>query len=71
MLTVEGAPRASSVNFALTVGTPVPNTVCVAPIPSIVVDIEPTWRGFRYFLVGDDIIVVNPSTHLIVAVITA
>ena len=31
----------------------------------------PAWRGYEYFLVGDDIIVVEPGTHRIVAVIAA
>jgi len=35
------------------------------------VEIYPEWRGFDYILVGDEIIVVNPRTHLIVAVLEA
>jgi hypothetical protein len=35
------------------------------------VHIYPQWRGYDYFLVGDQIIVVDPRTHEIVAVLDA
>ena len=35
------------------------------------VEIYPSWRGYDYFLVGDQIIVVHPRTHQIVAVLDA
>jgi hypothetical protein len=35
------------------------------------VEIEPEWRGFEYFLVGDEIVVVDPATLEIVAVLPA
>jgi hypothetical protein len=35
------------------------------------VQINPRWRGYDYFLVGEQIIVVNPRTHEIVAVLDA
>ncbi len=31
--------------------------------------IYPSWRGYDYFLVGDQIIVVNPRTLQIIAVL--
>jgi hypothetical protein len=40
-------------------------------VPRTIIEIEPAWRGFDYFLVGDDIVVVNPRTLEIVAVIPA
>jgi len=40
-------------------------------VPSQLVLIYPDWRGYDYFLVGDQIIVVNPRTHQIVAVLDA
>jgi hypothetical protein len=65
------APRVNSVNFALHVGTAVPRSVHLAPVPSAFVEIEPVWRGFEYFLVADDIVIVNPRTMEIVAVVPA
>ena len=49
----------------------VPRTVTLAPIPQDIVVIEPGWRGFEYFLVGDEIVVVDPATLEIVAVLPA
>ena len=63
------APRVSYVNFQLNVGTMVPRSVHVVAVPSILVDIHPAWRGYMYFVVGDQIIVVEPRTMQIVAVL--
>jgi hypothetical protein len=65
------APRVNSVDFALRIGTPVPRSVRLVAVPRTFVEIEPRWRGFEYFLVGDEIVIVNPRTMEIVAVIPA
>jgi len=63
------APRATNVNFTISVGTAVPRTVRLVALPSLIVDVEPAWRGYMYFLVNDEIIVVEPHSLKIVAVI--
>lgn len=63
------APRVTNVNFTINVGTVVPRTVRVAPVPVTLVEIEPTWRGYMYFVHGDEIIIVEPRTLEIVAVL--
>src|SRR5205085_59068 len=64
------APRVTGhVNFDIKVGVVVPRTIRVAPVPVELVEIEPRWRGFLYFVNGDEIIVVEPGTLRIVAVI--
>jgi hypothetical protein len=63
------APRVTNVNFDIKVGTVVPRTVRVAPLPITIVEIEPEWRGYMYFVSGDEIIVVEPSSLRIVAVL--
>jgi hypothetical protein len=65
------AQPATNVKFSISVGTRVPGNVRFYPLPVEVVHIHPTWRGYLYFLVGDQIIVVNPRTHEIVAVLDA
>jgi len=66
------APRIARADFDVHVGTVVPRgKVKFAPIPSTIVEIQPAWRGFEYFLVGDEIVVVDPSTLRIVAVLPA
>jgi hypothetical protein len=61
----------SHVNFALAVGTRVPRTVHFNSVPVELVAIYPRWRGYEYVLVGDQILVVNPRTHKIVAILDA
>lgn len=63
------APRVTNVNFDVRVGTVVPRTVRVAPLPPTVIEIEPQWRGYMYFVYNDEIIVVEPGSLRIVAVI--
>ena len=41
------------------------------PLPAEVVTIYPDWRGYEIFLVNDQIVVVNPRTLEIVAVLEA
>ena len=61
----------TNVNFAISVGTKVPRTVAFHPVPRQLVTIYPDWQGYEYFLVDDQIIVVNPRTMQIVAVLEA
>jgi uncharacterized protein DUF1236 len=65
------APRVSSPNFKVSVGAEVPRTVRFAALPRTIVEIEPEWRGFEYFMVGDQIVIVDPKTMEIVAVLDA
>jgi hypothetical protein len=63
------APRVTNINFDIKVGTVVPRTVRIAPLPATIVEIEPEWHGYMYFVSGDEIIVVEPRTLRIVAVL--
>ena len=68
----EHAPRFSgSEHFDITVGARVPRDVHVAVLPEDIVSIVPEYRGFDYILVGDNILIVDPVTLEIVAVIPA
>jgi len=58
-------------NVSVSVGTRVPDSVRFYPLPQEVYVIYPEWRGYDYILVGDQIIVVDPRTHEIVAVLEA
>src|SRR5580704_4927201 len=61
----------TNVNFAISVGTRVPRDVEFHPLPTEIVTIYPDWRGYEFILVNDQIVVVNPQTFEIVAVIDA
>jgi hypothetical protein len=65
------APRVASPTFSINVGSVVPRHVRYVALPSRVISIYPAWRGYAYFLVGDQILVVNPRSHRIVAVLAA
>lgn len=67
----QNAKPMTSVNFSISVGTRVPRSLHFYPVPMELVQINPRWRGYDYFLVGEQIIVVNPRTHEIVAVLDA
>jgi hypothetical protein len=61
----------NNVNFSISVGTRVPREVSFHPLPAEVVTVYPEWRGYEFFLVRDQIIVVDPRTLEIVAVLEA
>jgi hypothetical protein len=65
------APRVDRVDFRVSVGTVVPRSVRVVALPASVVEIHPAWRGFLYFIVGDEIVIVEPGSLRIVAVLPA
>lgn len=63
------APRANNINFTVNVGTVVPSTVRVVEVPPTIIKIHPQWKGYRYFVHNDEIIIVEPRTLKIVAVL--
>src|SRR5258708_4641589 len=64
-------PRVSSPNFNVSVGARVPRTVRFMALPRTIVEIEPAWRGFEYFMIGDEIVIVDPRSLEIVAIVDA
>jgi hypothetical protein len=65
------APRFNDVDFDLAVGRPVPRSVHFVPMPQAIFAIEPAWRGYDYFMVGDQVVIVDPVTLEIVAILDA
>lgn len=61
----------NNVNFSISIGTRVPREVSFHPLPAEVVTVYPEWRGYEFFLVRDQIVVVDPRTLEIVAVLEA
>jgi hypothetical protein len=68
---IEGrnAPKVDRVNFSLNVGTVVPRRVRVVEVPPTLVGIHPEWRGYRYFVYQDEIVIVDPKSLMIVAIV--
>jgi hypothetical protein len=61
-------PRASNINFTVNVGVVVPRTVRVVALDPILIEYYPRYRGYFYFIVGDQIIIVD-RRYRIVAII--
>lgn len=59
------------INVSVRVGTRVPDSVRFYPLPAEVFVIYPSWRGYDYILVGNQILVIDPRTHEIVAILDA
>ena len=59
----------TNVNFSIAVGTRVPREVSFHRLPAEVVTIYPEWRGYDYILVRDQILVIDPRSHEIVAIL--
>jgi hypothetical protein len=62
-------PSVTSVNFGVSVGTVIPETVTLVEVPAEIVRIVPAWRGYRVVKVRNQWIIVEPSTRKIVTVI--
>jgi uncharacterized protein DUF1236 len=60
-----------NLNVSVSVGTRIPASVHLYPLPQEVIVIYPEWRGYDYVLVGDQIVIINPRTHEIVAIVEA
>ena len=61
----------TQLNVSVRVGTRIPDSVHFYPLPQEVFVIYPEWRGYDYIMVGDQILVIDPSTHQIVAILEA
>ncbi|MEH2501462.1 hypothetical protein V1290_000273 [Bradyrhizobium sp. AZCC 1578] len=61
----------TNVNFSISVGTKVPRDVTFHTLPERVVTIYPEWRRYKYILVKEQIVIVDPNTYEIVAVLEA
>jgi hypothetical protein len=70
-LRIEKSERLTSVPFSTKVGEAIPGTVHLYVLPVSVMEYAPQYRGYEYILVGDEILIVDPRTLRIVAVIDA
>jgi Protein of unknown function (DUF1236) len=65
------AERLTNVPFSTTVGEVIPGTIHRYGLPVSVLEYAPQYRDYEYILVGDEILIVDPRTLRIVAVIAA
>jgi hypothetical protein len=66
----QGARRVGHVDFDVRVGTAIPRgQIDLIQVPDTLVQIDPDWQGFLYFVYQDEIVVVDPNDMEIVAVL--
>jgi peptidoglycan hydrolase-like protein with peptidoglycan-binding domain len=58
-------PRVDRVNFSLGVGVAVPAHIHLVAVPPALVAIHPAWRGHMYFVVNDDIVIVDDRREIV------
>jgi hypothetical protein len=59
----------ANVNVDVRVGVTLPRSVRVREVPREIVDIYPEFRGYRYTVVRDEIVIIEPRTHRVVEVV--
>jgi hypothetical protein len=57
------------VDFPVRVGARVPNYISSYELPDEIYDYAPGYEGYRYFVTRDEVIIVDPATMEIVAVL--
>jgi hypothetical protein len=70
VINARGAPRVGHVDFDVRVGTAIPrDRIHIVPVPETLVQIDPSWSGFLYFVYEDEVVIVDPSDMEIVAIL--
>ena len=69
VLAKDKAEPVTNVNFTISVGVSVPESVHVRPLPDEIVTIVPEYRGYDYVVVEEEIIIIEPRTRKIVVTI--
>ena len=59
----------TNVNFNIGVGTVVPRSIGLHPLPPAILTLVPAYRGYEFILVRDDIVIIDPDTYEIIDVI--
>ncbi|GAC1328238.1 MAG: DUF1236 domain-containing protein [Beijerinckiaceae bacterium] len=63
------ADAVTNVNFSVSVGASVPETVRFRPLPEDIVAIVPQYRGYNFVIVHDEVVIIEPRTRKIVTVL--
>ena len=70
LIDARGARRVGHVDFDVRVGTQIQRgQIDLIQVPDTLVQIDPEWQGFLYFVYEDEIVVVDPNDMEIVAVL--
>src|SRR5262249_54826273 len=58
----------TNVNVDVSVGRTIPRSVTVYDVPTDIVRINPEFRGKKFTVVRDEIVIIEPKTHKVVSV---
>jgi hypothetical protein len=61
--------RSQPVNVAVNVGAPLAGDIDLLPLPPAIVTLVPEFQGDEYVVVNDEIVIVQPSTRMVVETI--
>jgi hypothetical protein len=71
MLRGEKTEHLATGEFSVSIGEAIPRTVHLYTLPTVLVESFPEYRDYDYILVGDEILIVDPGSLQIIAVIPA
>jgi hypothetical protein len=57
------------IDAQIAVGATLPETVVLQPVPDVIVTKSPEFKDYRYAVVGSRVVIVEPSTTKVVAVV--
>jgi hypothetical protein len=61
--------RVDHVDFSVNVGVAVPRSVHIAVLPADIIEVVPEYRGFEYVIVGEQLLIIDPNTMMIVDIL--
>ena len=59
----------TNVNINVSIGATVPRNITLRPLPASIIEINPAYRSYRYVVVRDEIVIINPQTYHVVEVV--
>jgi Putative peptidoglycan binding domain/Protein of unknown function (DUF1236) len=70
MLNGPSVPHVNNASFTFNIGAAVPSNVRIVEVPETLIELHPDWRGYSYFVVRDDIVIVDSGRHVVAMVPT-
>ena len=70
MIRERGFDSIRGADFAVRVGAAVPGRYRFRPLPPEIIDLVPEYEGYDYIVVDDQILILDPDTREVVAVIS-
>jgi len=61
--------RVTNINVSINIGTRIPRSVRLVALPATVIAIVPAYRSYHYFVMGDQLCIVDPASYEIVEII--